>query len=107
MSDKELEQYWIMFYKEVKHKHLVEDFTQVSFLYNRNSKEQESLRDIHHFLSILKTSNFHNISGKGRFLKNAAQFFMKGPLMFKCRPNHAPLLVILKLEKRLSILTHA
>ena len=58
-----------MFYKEVKHKHLVEDFTQVSFLYNRNSKEQESLRDIHHFLSILKTSNFHNISGKEDFSK--------------------------------------
>jgi hypothetical protein len=73
----------------------------------RQSRQDQLLLKIQHFLDTLEMPTFLSMQERKRFIKKTGQFFVKEGRLFKRNGNKNPLVVILNPKKRVTILTQA
>jgi hypothetical protein len=77
-----------------------------SVKYN-HSKAEQIILQIQKFLTTLELPPTESLQARKRFLKKAAEFYLKDEKMFKRNGTQLPLLVIHNAKKKLAILTQA
>ncbi|CAL1712332.1 unnamed protein product [Somion occarium] len=72
-----------------------------------DSKQDQTMRQIHKFLSTLETPEFLSLQERKRFITKASRFFIRNGNMYRRAGQRPPLKVIFSANKRLSILESA
>jgi len=71
------------------------------------SRQDQLLKEIFHFLETLELDPKQTPQTRKRFLKTTLQYFIKDGRMYKRNGSQPPLLVVLKPQKRIAVLTQA
>lgn len=73
----------------------------------RLSNAEQMLVDVKRFLETLEVPQTKSLQAKKHFLKRSLQFYVKDGRLFKRNGTQPPLLVVVKPQKRVAILTQA